>query len=39
MSKASGISYTEQDKIATYFQVHYFPSHLMNVGGEGQKLG
>lgn len=45
MSKASGktvhrvIAYTEQDKFAIYFQVYSLPSHLMKVGGKGEKLG
>lgn len=46
MSKANGrtvhngvISYTEQDTISVYFHIYYLPSHLMNVGGKGEKLG
>lgn len=26
-------------KYAIYFQVYYFPSHLMNMGGKEEKLG
>lgn len=33
------IIYTEEDKFTTYFQAYYYPSHLINVGGKGEKLG
>lgn len=33
------ISYAEKDKFAIYFQVYYYPSHLVNVGGKREKLG